>query len=98
MGTHDEEGNNQVSGSSEIKSCLTIICFYQLESFSKCLSGVSVPHVTESAIKPTCVTGMKYYRVNGPGFQLMFRYLMWATVTETSNNLNLSTLINRDAA
>lgn len=54
--------------------------------------------VTESAIKPTCVTGMKYYRVNGPGFQLMFRYLMWATVTETSNNLNLSTLINRDAA
>lgn len=54
--------------------------------------------VTESAIKPTCVTGMKYYRVNGSGFQLMFRYLMWATVTETSNNLNLSTLINRDAA
>lgn len=93
METHDEEGNNQVSGSSEIKSCLAIICFYQLESFSKCLSGV-----TESAVKPTCVTGMKYYRVNGPGFQLMFRYLMWATVTETSNNLNLSTLINRDAA
>lgn len=44
VGTHDEEGNNQVSGSSEIKSCLTIICFYQLESFSKCLSAVSVPH------------------------------------------------------
>lgn len=42
--THDEEGNNQVSGSSEIKSCLTIICFYQLESFSKCLSEVSLPH------------------------------------------------------
>lgn len=41
--THDVEAKNQVSESSEIKSCLKIMCVYRLESLSKYLSEEIVP-------------------------------------------------------